>query len=66
MRALHNISQFLPNKENKIVQGIRAKILQNLKQIGIGLNLVWLEAKIYVEYRVKTPPEDTLGKFFYG
>ena len=27
-----------------LVQGIRAKILQNLKQIGIKLNLVWLEA----------------------
>ena len=27
-----------------IVQGISAKILQNLKQIGIKLNLVWLEA----------------------
>ena len=27
-----------------IVQGIRAKFLQNLKQIGIKLNLVWLEA----------------------
>ena len=27
-----------------IVQGIRAKILQNLKQIGIKLNLVWLQA----------------------
>ena len=27
-----------------LVQGIRAKILQNLKQIGIKLNLVWLKA----------------------
>ena len=27
-----------------IVQGIRPKILQNLKQIGIKINLVWLEA----------------------
>ena len=42
------------------VQGIRAKFLRNLKQIGIKLNLVCLE------YRVKTPPEDTLGKRFYG
>ena len=49
-----------------LVQGIKAKILQNLKQIGIKLNLVWLEAKIYVEYHVKIPPKDTLGKFFYG
>ena len=27
-----------------IVQGIIAKILQNLKKIGMKLNLVWLEA----------------------
>ena len=49
-----------------IVQEIRAKYLRNLKQIGIKLNLVWLEAYVYREYRVKTPPEDTLGKFVYG
>ena len=27
-----------------IVQGTKAKIFQNLKQMGIKLNLVWLEA----------------------
>ena len=49
-----------------LVQGIKAKISQNLKQIGIKLNLVWLEGHVYGECRVKAPPEDTLGKFFYG
>ena len=29
---------------DELVLGIRAKILENLKQIGIKLNLVWLEA----------------------
>ena len=31
------------NETCTLVQGIRAKFLQNLKQIGINLNFVWLK-----------------------
>ena len=46
-----------------LVQGIRAEIWPNLKQIGIKLDLVLFEAQSYVEYHVKTPPED-FGEIF--
>ena len=58
--------EFLYHVIYVIVQGISAKFLRNLKQIGIKLNLVCLKAYVYEEYRVKTPPEDTLGKRFDG
>ena len=60
--SLNNSRWFSPY----LVQGIRAKFLRNLKQIGIKLNLVWLKSQVYGKYRVKTPLEDTFGKCFYG
>ena len=38
------INDQIRDEKLQYVQGIRAKFLRNLKQIGIKLNLVWLEA----------------------